>query len=194
MKKPQHFSSSSGQTLIEFALALPFLLLVVLGVVEVGYMLLDQHVVTKLSREGSNLISRNTTLQDAATAMRGMATRPVNFDSNSKLIFSVIKQVGTVGTTNFNKPVLYERYEYGSLSATSTLATRGKGSFGSPPEYQASNSDNDSNLQVTNLPPNLMITGGMLYVTEIYTRHPLITPLSGLGPKVPTTLYSIAYF
>jgi hypothetical protein len=34
----------------------------------------------------------------------------------------------------------------------------------------------------------------MLYVTEIYTRHDLITPLSGFGVTVPGTLYSIAYF
>ena len=47
-----------------------------LGVVEVGYALLDQHVVTKLTREGSNLISRDVTLQDAATAMQSMTTRP----------------------------------------------------------------------------------------------------------------------
>ena len=47
-----------------------------------------------------------------------------DFNNNSKLIFSVIKQVGTVGATNYDKPVLYERYEYGSLSAQSALTTR----------------------------------------------------------------------
>ena len=59
---------------------LPLVLVIVLGVVEIGYALLDQHVVTKLTREGSNLISRDTTLQDAATAMRDMSSRPVDFD------------------------------------------------------------------------------------------------------------------
>ena len=34
----------------------------------------------------------------------------------------------------------------------------------------------------------------MLYVTEIYTRHPLITPFDRFGIPVPQTLYSIAYF
>ena len=41
-----------------------------LGVVETSYGLLDQHVVTKLTREGSNLISRDTSLQDAAAVWR----------------------------------------------------------------------------------------------------------------------------
>ena len=39
-----------------------------------------------------------------------------------------------------------------------------------------------------------MINGGMLYVTEIYTRHPLITPFDRFGVQLPSTLYSIAYF
>ena len=186
--------SSSGQTLIEFALVLPFLMLVFLGVVEMGYLLLDQHVVTKLSREGSNMISRNTSLQDATTAMRGMSTRPVNFDASSRLILSVIKKVATTGTSNYNKEVLYARYEYGSLSATSRLQTAGAPSFGPAPDYQAANSDNDTSLQMTNLPAGLMVPGGMLYVTEIYTKHIILTPLDRFGVTLPTRLYSIAYF
>ena len=38
------------------------------------------------------------------------------------------------------------------------------------------------------------VKGGMVYVTEIYTSHPLLTPLDKFGIKFPTTLYSIAYF
>ena len=49
---------TSGQSLIEFAIVVPLVLAVALGVIELGYALLDQHVVTKLAREGSNLISR----------------------------------------------------------------------------------------------------------------------------------------
>jgi Flp pilus assembly protein TadG len=88
---------ADGQALVEFAVVLPLLLVLVLGVVEVGYALLDQHVVTKLSREGSNLISRDVTLQDAGAAMKSMKTRPVDFDVQSRLIFSVVKKVATAG-------------------------------------------------------------------------------------------------
>jgi hypothetical protein len=183
-----------GQTLIEFTVALPLLLLIFLGVVDMGYLLLDQHVVTKLSREGSNMTSRNTSLQDAAAALKGMSSRPVNFTTNSRMILSVIRKVSTGGAANFNKEVLYARYEYGSLSATSRLQTAGSPSFGSAPDYQAPNSDNNTNLQVTNLPPGLMVSGGMLYVTEIYTKHVLLTPLDKFGVTLPQTLYSIAYF
>ncbi len=183
-----------GQSMVEMAIILPILCLMVLGVVELSYALLHQHVVTRLTREGSNLISRDTSLQDAATAMVSMSSAPVNFATNSALIFSVVKRVATVGASNYNKDVLYARYQYGALPATSALRTRGSGSFGAAPDYEASNSDNDTSLQLTNLPANLNTTGGMLYVTEIYTTHTLITPLNRFGVSVPTQLSSIAYF
>jgi Flp pilus assembly protein TadG len=187
------WTCDSGQTLLEFALVVPLVLVLVLGTVEVGYAVLDQHVVSKLSREGSNLISRDTSLADAATAMRSMSSPPVNFnDGSSKVIFSVVKKVATVGASNYNKAVLYQRYEYGSFSGSSVLNNSG-GTFGSSPEFQAVNSDNDTSLQVTNVPATMAL-GDMLYITEIYTRHPLITPFDRFGVPVPQTLYSIAYF
>ena len=124
-----------------------------------------------------------------------MTTQPVNFGSNSRVIFSVIKRGATVGSTNYNKDILYQRYTYGSLAASSRLSTAGTGAFGPGPEFEAINSDNDGNLQLTNLPSaNMLTTGGMLYVAEIFTRHTLITPFNRFGVNVPTTLYSIAYF
>jgi hypothetical protein len=186
--------SSSGQSIIEFALILPLLFLLVFGIVDIGYVLLDQHIVTKLTREGSNLISRNTTLADATTAMQNMSTRPVDFSNGSKVIFSVVKQVDTSGAPNFGKPVLYQRYSYGTLGSSSYLRTVGAGSFGSSPEYLANNSDTDTSLQITNLPAGVITTGGMLYVTEIYSTHTPLTPLARFGVALPNTLYSIAYF
>jgi len=186
---------TSGQSLLEFAIVVPMVLAVALGVIELGYALLDQHVITKLAREGSNLISRNTPLGDAAAALRDMSTRPVNFtNGNSKMILSVIKKGATTGTNNFNQDILYQRYEYGSLAATSALTTRGAGSFGTAPEYTAANSDSNTNLQITNLPTGLVAPNGYVYVTEIYTTHTLITPFDRLGIQVPRVLYSIAYF
>jgi len=188
-------SRDNGQGLVEFALMLPLILMMVLGIIEVGYALLDQHVVTKLTREGSNLISRDITLQDAAAAMKTMKTRPVDFDNGSKLIFSVIKKVATTGTSNYDKVILYQRYEYGALSAQSALQTRGPASFGGAPNYEAPNSDSNTNLQLTNVPANLLVVrGGMAYVTEVYTSHGLITPLNRFGITLPDKLYSIAYF
>jgi hypothetical protein len=193
----RRIANASGQSVIEFALVLPLIILLVLGVVEFSYALLDAHVVTKATREGSNLISRDTTLQDAVAAMRSMSDRPLNFDDgSSKVIFSVIKRGGTTGTTNFNKNVLYQRYSYGTFPGSTVIATAGAGAFGPAPDYQAINSDDDASLQVTSgLPAGVLVApGGMIYVTEIYTKHVLITPFNQFGVKLPETLYSIAYF
>jgi len=192
----KRLASCRGQSLLEFAFLMPLILVVALGVVEVGYALLDQHVVTKLSREGSNLISRDTTIDDAATAMGSMATRPVDFTTSARLIFSVLRKGATTGTANYDQIILYQRYEMGGLTGQSSkLTTRGSGTFHGAPDYEAYNSDTDANLQLSPLPPNVQMNrGALLYVTEIYTSHPLITPLNRFGVTVPSTLYSIAYF
>lgn len=185
----------NGQSLVEFAMILPLVVVMALGVIEGGYALLDQHVVTKISREGSNLISRDTTLQDASAALRSMATRPVNFDDNARMILSVLKKGSAAGTTNYDKIFLYQRYSYGSFSAQSALTTAGTPTFGGAPNYVASNPNDNGNLQITNLPGNLdIVRGGLLYVTEVYSRHTLVTPLDRFGVTLPDTLYSVAYF
>lgn len=191
----RHRAGEQGQGLIEFAMLLPMLIVIVLGVVEIGYALVDQHVVTKITREGSNLISRDISLQDAGAAIKNMKTRPVDFNTGSRLIFSVVKKVATIGAPNFDKVILYQRYEFGALSAASVLQTKGPASFGGAPNYEAANSDTNTNLQITNLPGNIIVaSGGMAYVTELYTTHSLITPLDRLGVSVPNKLYSVAYF
>ena len=187
------FRSQRGQSIVEMAMILPILCLVVLGVVEISWAMLDQHVVTRLTREGANLISRDASMTDTANALKNMSSRPVNFDANSRMILSVIKRPATVGATNYDKDILYARYEYGAYAASSMLSTRGPGNFPAP-QYEAPNSDNDANLQLMNFPANLLTRGGMLYVTEIYSQHTLITPFDHFGIQVPTRLYSIAYF
>ncbi|HVQ17072.1 MAG TPA: TadE family protein [Vicinamibacterales bacterium] len=197
MELKQRLASYRGQSLVEFALIMPFILLVAFGVIEVSYALLDQHVATKLTREGSNLISRDVSINDAVNALRNMSTRPVDFNSGrSRIIFTVLRRGTTPGTPNYNNVIAYQRYAFGGLTGVqSALPTAGSGAYNGSPDYQAVNADSDTRLQISTLPGNLTIAlNGSLYVTEIFTRHDLITPLSGFGVTVPSTLYSIAYF
>jgi TadE-like protein len=184
-----------GQSVIEFALILPIILVVVLGVIELGVALLDKHAVTRLAREGSNLISRDTTLEDAKNALRGMSTRPVDFTNGSTVIFSVLKRGSRTGTANFDRLFLYQRHRYGTLANPSMLTTAGSATPGGPPNYEFANPDNNTALRITNAPPTLVVSrGGQIYVTEIYTTHTMFTPLNNFGLSIPSTLYSIAYF
>lgn len=188
-------SDSRGQSLAEFAIAIPIVLMIILGLIECSWALLDQQAVSRITREGSNLISRDATLQDAVTAMKSMQTGPINFDSNAKIIFTVVKRGATVGTANYDKLFVYQRREYGSLAGVSKLSTAGAAAFGPAPDYLAANSDTNANLQVTGAPNSLVaVTGGMVYVCEVYATHELLTPVNRFGLTFPTKLYSIAYF
>ncbi len=189
---------SSGQSMVEMAMILPLVVTLVLGMIELSYALLDQHVVTKLTREGSNLISRDASIDDAYSALQGMATRPIDFVTRTKVIFTVVRNVNTTGAANFGQNIVYQRRIAGAggVGAGSAI-TCGctAGSFGPGPDYIANNSDNNTSLRVTGgVPANSIGPGGSLYVTEIYSSHPLITPLTRFGINVPSTLYSIAYF
>lgn len=187
--------SEVGQGIVEMAIVLPVTVLVALGVIEISYALLHEHIVSKLSREGANLISRDVSLQDASTVLAKMETPPVDFTSTSRVIFSVLKKGATTGTPNYNRVILYQRYTIGAIGASSTLMTQGNGAFGPAPDFQAFNSDTDTNLRITNLPANLNIPlGGLLYVAEVFTDHQTLTPLHQFGITVPPRLHSVAYF
>src|SRR5262249_32026967 len=195
-RRSRRLNDERGQSMVEMAMIMPLVVTLVLGVVETSYALLDHHVVTKLSREAANLISRDATLDSTYNAMRNMQTQPVDFSVRSHLILSVIKRVSTTGAANFGKDILYQRHEFGAaIGSGSTLACgAGAGAFGSGPDYIANNSDNATNLQITNLPANFQPNGSVTYVAEIWSSHPLITPFDRFGISIPTTLFSIAYF
>jgi Flp pilus assembly protein TadG len=200
-KRTSTIRSSQGQVLVEFALVLPLLLLLAFGVIELSFLMHDQHVIIRLTREGSNLISRSdyNRLDDAATVMTSMVNPPVDFSgTNSKLIFTVLKKyTDDASQPNYNKVIVYQRREIGGLTATSVFnpSTLTSASFGPAPEYYAINPGTNTNLQATNVPTGLVSNAGQFaYVTEIYTLHPLITALNKFGVSLPTTLYSIAYF
>lgn len=59
-----------GQGLAELAIALPILLLLAFGILEVGRLLEQQHTISGLTREGANLASRGGTLEQALTTTR----------------------------------------------------------------------------------------------------------------------------
>jgi Flp pilus assembly protein TadG len=188
-------ASDKGQTMVEMAIVLPIIMMVSLGVIEVSYAVLHQHVISRITREGANLISRDVTLLDASNALKSMSTKPVDFTNGSQLVLSVLRKGSAAGTANFDKVVLYQRYSIGTLGAASTLSTAGAGSFGGQPEFKAFNSDTDANLRITNLPANVDISrGGLLFVAEVFTQHTPLTPLDKFGVTVPPTLRSIAFF
>lgn len=62
---PRLRDEEDGQELVELALVLPFLLAVLLGILEFGHMIDSRHTLSVLSREGANIASRGASLQEA---------------------------------------------------------------------------------------------------------------------------------
>ena len=191
--KPQH-RRASGQSVVEFAVALPLFLLLCLGIMEFGYALYEDHIIVTLAREGSNLISRQSTIQEAEVALLAGVHGPVDFNQNGKLIFSVIK-LGT-GGANLNQPIIYQRRYVGALAGNSILGNPAAASYNGAPDYNAINADNDAAIRMTGTLPNglVLVAGQSVYVTEVYTLHNLISPAANFGVTLPTNLYASAYF
>jgi Flp pilus assembly protein TadG len=186
--------SARGQSVVEFAMVLPFMLMVALGVIEMGYALYEDHLIVKLAREGANLISRNSTLTEAETALQAAISPPVAFNANGKLILSVVK-LGT-GGANLNVAIISQRRVVGTLAANSAVGNPASSAYNGSPNYNAINADNDTTIRVPGALPNgLTLTAGQsVYITEVYTRHNYITPFDKFGYTLPSTLYASAFF
>ena len=183
-----------GQSLVEFAMVLPLMLTLALGIMEVGYALYENHLIISMAREGSNLISRQTTLSEAEAAIVAASAGPVNLSNDGKLIFSVVR-LGSSGA-NLDKPIITQRHTVGMINGSSVLGDPPSSSYNSGPNYTAKNPDNDISVRVNGpLPNGLTLTAGQsFYITEIYTKHDAITPFEKLGIALPTQLYASAYF
>src|SRR5437762_5443817 len=179
----------AGQALFEFGLTLPILMALVLGVIEFGYALFQIQLVTSMAREGSNLIARQVTINDAEMALR-VISGLVDFDTNSTLVFSVVR-LGA-GGTNANVPIIVQRHSIGSFAASSVLGDPPQSEYEGSPDYNAYDPDNDPSIRVSGALPNgLTLTPGeSVYVTEVFTQRTSIVPFLPL----PATLRAAAYF
>jgi Flp pilus assembly protein TadG len=67
--------AQSGAEVIEFALTLPLLLLVVLGIIEFGFMFQEYEVVTNAAREGARIAILPTYSTNATVTQTNVTTR-----------------------------------------------------------------------------------------------------------------------
>jgi hypothetical protein len=84
--------STSGQSLVELTLIVPFMLLLVFGVVEVGSVISTYLTLTHTTREGANLASRGTKPNDTLAAIILAAAPTIRNDNLAqwKIIYTKI--------------------------------------------------------------------------------------------------------
>jgi Flp pilus assembly protein TadG len=167
--------SEAGQTLAELGIVMPLLLLLAIGVLEVGWTLFQSNTIRNYVRESSNLISRARTFQEAEQAIVSASSvgGPVRIgvgEVDSRMILSVVTR-GAAGV-NANQVIVLQRHQIGDLNAESEIQTSG-GTYGGAPDYVATDPENDTGLRVSGALPNgyVLPAGQSLFVTEIFTRR-----------------------
>jgi Flp pilus assembly protein TadG len=171
-------SGESGQALVEFALIGSMMIILALGVIDLGRAIYVKEVLSDLSRTGSNLASRGpcSTLSTClTTAANAVITEPsdLNMVTNGLVIVTAV-QANSTGTAN----TIIGQVPQGD----NTLGSSKIGTVGSP-----------AHLPVT-VPP-LPPANQTIYVTEVFYRFAPITPVGNFMTIVlPSTLYDVAYF
>ena len=153
--------------MVEFALLLPFLTLMIFGLVEFGRGIDEKHSMATLSREAALLAARGTSLDSVAQAVidngsdirlednGGSVASTVEITRKSAIVRSQAMSKGYLGTSRI-----------GAVGDTAT-ALVGLG----------------------------LIEGTTVYVVEVFYSHTPIVPLGKLfNVAVPATLYERAVF
>ena len=160
----------SGQAALEFALIAPLMLVLMLTVIDFSRAIHYMQVMVSLSRQGSNLASRGTTLPASAAAVVA-GDAPLDLSHNGEVIITSVTNVALVNTIT---------------GQSSQGGTSNKSKVGTVIGNRA------------NLPPStaaMLAPGQTIYVTEIFYSYKPLTPIANLLHIVlPSTLYEVAYF
>jgi hypothetical protein len=156
-----------GQGLVELVITLPILLLLALGLIEVGRAIEADHVISGLTREGANLASRGSTLAEAVTVTRANQAAS-GLGTDGGVIASRIEVSGGV-------PRVVAQEASAGYAGLSRVA--------------------DADSVATPYAAAGLLDGGRYYVVEIFVPYVPITGFDRLVPgMIPGTLYDRTLF
>jgi Flp pilus assembly protein TadG len=168
----------TGQALLEFALIGSVMMVMALGLIDLGRAIFDKEILSDLSRTGSNLASRgpcDTLSLCLSTAGNAVMTEPsaLNLTANGLVIITAVQANGAGATS------IIGQYSQGNTSlGSSQIGTMGGGTV---------------NLPVTT--PPIPPANQTIYVTEVFYAFTPVTPIGKfINIVIPPTLYDVAYF
>ena len=165
----------SGQAAVEFALIATSMLLLLCAVIDFGRALNYVQVMVGLTRQGSNLASRGSSLADSAAAVIA-GEAPLDITNHGEVIVTSV-----TNTNNVNE--VTGQVTEGALSLASKIG-----------KYVANNAT-ASKATVPSAANQELQNGQTIYITEVYYNYNPITPIGNLMTiTMPSTLYQVAYF
>lgn len=153
--------------MVEFGLLLPFLMLLILGVIEFGRGIDEKHSMSTLSREAALLAARGTSLDSVAQTVLDNGA-DIRLAANGGSMASAVEITKT-------SAIVRAQARSSGFAGSSRLGAVG-----------------DTARSLVGLG---LIEGTTVYVVEVFYRHTPIVPLGKMfGVAVPGTLYERAVF
>jgi Flp pilus assembly protein TadG len=163
-------SDQPGQAMVEFAIIVSLVIIMVCAIIDFGRALNEMQELVGLTRQGSNLASRGTSLPDSATAVVS-GDAPLNLNTSGEVIVTSV-------TNNASGNVITGQVTMGALTLASHVGGAVGGTATLPPAAAA-----------------MLQPGQSIYITEVFYSYQAITPLASLiNIVMPSTLYQVAYF
>jgi Flp pilus assembly protein TadG len=161
-----------GLALLELAICLPLVLILVFGLIDFSQIIYDNEQINGLSRQGSDLASRGTSLTTTVSALVTQGA-PLNIGTNGRIILTEVAY-----NSNNVAQIVDQAESPAGISVTSAIGS-GVGNPASMPSSAV----------------KVLAAGQTLYVTEVFYSYSPITPVGGLIHKsLASTLYDVAYF
>ncbi len=161
-----------GGALVEFALCISMLLVLVYGLIDFSQIILDHQVMSGLSRQGSDLASRGTKLQDTVSALDTQGAS-LNIGANGRIIVTAVAE-----DSSGNFQIVDQAESPPGISVTSAVGS-GVGNTATMPASAKT----------------ALKAGQTLYVTEVFYSYRPMTPIGAfLNTSLASTLYESAYF
>jgi Flp pilus assembly protein TadG len=118
---------SRGAALIEFAVVLPFLLLLLMATIDFGHLIQTRLIITNVSREGGSIASRAAVLDASMTNMVVASGAPLPLAGGDGRVY--ITKIKAGATKASPKPTIQTQLTAGSLTSASRI-TGASGTLG----------------------------------------------------------------
>lgn len=163
-----------GAAFVELAICLPMMFVLMFGVIEFSQIILDNQIMTGLSRQGSDLASRGSGMSLSAIAS-ALVTQgaSLNIGTRGRIILTEVRN-----DANGKPQILFQVPSPTGIPATSAINSWVRNPASVPLNART-----------------VLNAGQTLFVTEVFYSYVPMTPLGGfLKMNLTSKLYDVAYF